>query len=285
MTEAHAHDDIFDQGLSFDLVRLLDRRRALQLFGIAGLATLTACGGSSSATSAGSASPSAAAATTAASAIATAAVPVAASCDTIPDETAGPYPGDGSNGPDVLTQSGIVRQDIRQSFGAASGTAQGVPLTINLIVQNAKSCSPIAGAAVYVWHCSRDGLYSLYSPGATGENYLRGVQQADASGRLSFRSIYPGAYPGRWPHVHFEVYPTLAAATSAGSKLATSQIALPEAACKAVYATTGYGDSSSNLAQTPLSSDMVFSDGATQQTPTITGSPSTGYSIELVVPV
>jgi protocatechuate 3,4-dioxygenase beta subunit len=284
MTQNHTHDDIFDQGLSFDLARLLDRRRALQLFGVAGLAALTACGGSSSATTAASSS---ATETTPASPTAAATAAAAnATCETIPEETAGPYPGDGSNGPDVLTQSGIVRRDIRKSFGSATGTAQGVPLSINLVIQDkAKGCAAIAGAAVYVWHCSREGLYSLYSPGVTGENYLRGVQQADTSGRLSFQSIYPAAYPGRWPHIHFEVYPTLAAATSAGSKLATSQIALPEAACKAVYATTGYGDSVGNLARTPLTSDMVFSDGVTQQLPTISGSPSSGYSIELVVTV
>ena len=52
----------------------------------------------------------------------------------IPDETAGPYPGDGSNGPDVLEQSGIVRSDIRSSFGGSGGTAEGVPMTLELTV-------------------------------------------------------------------------------------------------------------------------------------------------------
>src|SRR6185312_14870599 len=107
----------------------------------------------------------------------------AAGTTEIPEETAGPYPGDGSNGPDVLTQSGIVRSDIRSSFGTASRVAQGVPLTINLtIVDTAKGCGAYAGAAVYLWHCDRDGAYSLYSPGVTAENYLRGVQAADGTG-------------------------------------------------------------------------------------------------------
>src|SRR5215467_12645955 len=57
----------------------------------------------------------------------------ALACSVIPSETAGPYPGDGSNGPNVLTQSGIVRSDIRASFGS-SGTsvAAGTPLTVTL---------------------------------------------------------------------------------------------------------------------------------------------------------
>lgn len=45
----------------------------------------------------------------------------------IPEETAGPYPGDGTDGPNVLTESGVVRSDIRSSFGSLTGTAQGVP--------------------------------------------------------------------------------------------------------------------------------------------------------------
>src|ERR1043166_7174527 len=73
-------------------------------------------------------------------------------CSTIPEETAGPYPGDGSNGPNALTQSGIVRGDIRPSFGGMSGAAQGVELTIKLtIVDASASCAPLAGYAVYLW--------------------------------------------------------------------------------------------------------------------------------------
>src|SRR4051812_14186952 len=53
-------------------------------------------------------------------------------CSTIPSETAGPYPGDGTNGANALALSGIVRSDIRSSLGSASGVAQGVPLTVKL---------------------------------------------------------------------------------------------------------------------------------------------------------
>ena len=125
----------------------------------------------------------------------------------IPEETAGPFPGDGSNGPDVLDQSGVVRKDIRSSFGSSTTTAPGVPLTINLTIQDAATCTPLASAAVYLWHCDRDGNYSLYSAAAANENYLRGVQAADANGLVTFTSIFPACYSGRWPHIHFEVYP------------------------------------------------------------------------------
>src|SRR5215218_3055095 len=181
-------------------------------------------------------------------------------CSKIPTETAGPYPGDGSNGANVLNQTGVVRSDIRSSFAGLSGTATGVPLTIKLTLVSASTCSALAGRAVYLWHCDAVGRYSLYTSGVTNQNHLRGVQEANANGEVTFTSIYPGAYAGRWPHIHFEVYPSLEAATSASGKLRTSQLALPEAPCKLVYATEGYGQSLQNLAQTSLESDMVFSD-------------------------
>ena len=55
---------------------------------------------------------------------------------------------------------------------------------------------PLAGAAVYVWHCDRAGQYSLYSQAVTGENYLRGVQETDAKGQVTFTSIFPACYSG-----------------------------------------------------------------------------------------
>jgi protocatechuate 3,4-dioxygenase beta subunit len=184
-----------------------------------------------------------------------------------------------------LTQSGIVREDIRSSFGSSSGTAAGVPLTIELTVLDSSTGAAIPGAAVYLWHCDQDGNYSLYSQGVTNQNYLRGVQEADANGRVSFQSIFPACYSGRWPHIHFEVYSTLSDATSAGRPAATSQIALPKDTCDAVYATDGYSQSVNNLKGVSLQSDMVFSDGADQETPTVSGSVASGLTVALTVPV
>ena len=204
---------------------------------------------------------------------------------TIPEETAGPYPGDGSNGPDVLTQDGVVRRDIRSSFGSASATAEGVPLTVDLEIVDADG-APLPGAAVYLWHCDREGRYSMYSERVADENYLRGVQVADADGRLSFTTVFPGAYSGRWPHIHFEVYPDEAEATSAGTPTATSQIALPEEVCTEVYEAEGYEQSVTNLSRTSLESDNVFGDdGAVDQLATMSGAVGTGLIAALTVPV
>jgi protocatechuate 3,4-dioxygenase beta subunit len=272
---------------------LFTRRRALVLLGGAGLgAVIAGCSSGSSDTAASasgtatsSTTPSTTPSTTAAPATTT--VPVSATtASIIPEETAGPFPADGSNGQNVLTQSGIVRADIRPSFGSATGVATGVPFTIKLrVLDTARGSVPLTGAAVYVWHCDRDGNYSMYSSEAENENYLRGVQVVDADGTATFTSVFPACYSGRWPHVHFEVYPDVATATAAGNKLATSQLALPKDVCDIVYATSDYSSSASNLSQVSLASDMVFSDGVDLETPTVTGSVAQGYLGSLAVGV
>lgn len=263
--------DNHDRGLQFDLATLIGRRRALSLLGGAGL-TLVACAPST--TTATSTTTTAGSSTTAGG----------SPLETIPAETAGPYPGDGSNGPNALTQSGIVRSDIRSSFGSSSRTAEGVRLTIDLTVQNDDG-KPFAGAAVYLWHCDINGDYSMYSDRVKNENFLRGVQEADASGKLTFVSVFPGAYAGRWPHIHFEVYPSLAEATKAGNKITTSQLALPETTCKEVYGTTGYTQSVQNMSRTSLKQDMVFRDGVDHQMATMSGDAGSGYTASLTFAV
>jgi len=294
---ARPEEDIFDQGLAFDLETMLNRRQLLKLVGYAGLGAgllaLAGCGssGSSDGEAAGGASVATTSTggsnTTPAGGSATTATgsSTVAECSQIPEETAGPFPGDGSNGPDVLSQSGVVRSDIRSSFGDFSGTADGVPLTIKLALKDQSSaCAALVGGAVYVWHCDRDGQYSLYS--LTEQNYLRGVQEADGDGVVTFTSIFPGCYSGRWPHIHFEVYRILDAATDNANVVATSQIALPEDACNEVYAADGYGQSLANLQQVSLQTDNVFGDdGGAHQLGTVTGSLDEGYVVELAVSV
>jgi protocatechuate 3,4-dioxygenase beta subunit len=272
--EVHDHD----RGLSFDLPTL-HRRKMIRLLAGASLVPLVGCSGEDSdASSSPSSSSSSSAASSGTS---------EAACETIPGETAGPYPGDGSNGVNVLKESGVVRKDITSSFGSASGKAEGVPLTITLTVVDAASgCgTPKEGAAVYLWHCDRDGNYSLYSEGVTEENYLRGVQETDAKGQVTFTSVFPACYAGRWPHIHFEVYGSLENATNATSITATSQLALPKEVCDAVYATDGYDRSVQNLSQLSLETDNIFSDGHDQQMATVEGSVEKGYTATLTVPV
>lgn len=277
MSARHFHVDDHDDmgGLHRDLLatgRTMDRRRVLQLAaqlgaGI-GFLRLLGCSDSSVAGSDNGTNTN------------------TASCPTkIPEETAGPFPADSSNGVNVLNLTGVVRGDITTSFAGLSGTAAGVPLTIALTLVSASSCAPLANRAIYLWHCDRGGLYSLYSAGATNQNYLRGVQQTDANGKVSFTSIFPACYAGRWPHIHFEVYPSLASATTAANKVATSQIALPKAICDEVYATTGYSQSVTNLSRISLATDGIFSDGSSLELATMSGTVASGLTATLTIGV
>ncbi|MBM7771435.1 protocatechuate 3,4-dioxygenase beta subunit [Actinokineospora baliensis] len=283
MGDMDHHIEDHDRGLAFDLATL-GRRRVLALMGGVGLAALAGCGTDHSQHTAAASSTTSTTTTTAKSQAAAAA---AADCGAeTPQETGGPYPADGTNGPNVLTESGIVRSDIRSSFGNSTTTAKGVPLTVELtIVDFAKSCAAMPGAAVYLWHCDINGSYSMYAKELTNENYLRGVQEADAQGKVKFTSIFPAAYSGRWPHIHFEIYPSLAEATKAGDPLKTTQLALPKDICTTVYGTEGYTQSVRNLAQTSLERDNVFSDGYETQLAAVTGDVSNGYAATLTVRV
>jgi protocatechuate 3,4-dioxygenase beta subunit len=210
-------------------------------------------------------------------------------CSVIPEETQGPYPGDGSNTANgsianVLTLSGVVRSDIRTSIGGASGVATGVPLQVIIeLVNTNASCADLSGYAIYLWHCDALGRYSMYSSGVTGENYLRGVQATGSDGKASFQTIYPGCYAGRMPHIHFEVYRSTNSASSYSNKLKTSQLAFPNDISTAVYASSGYTGSASNLSQISFTTDNIFSDGYSLQLATLTGSVSAGYVATLRV--
>jgi protocatechuate 3,4-dioxygenase beta subunit len=274
------------RGLVYDIRTLIDRRRALGIFGgVALTSLLAACGAKSEADASADPSPSPSATASAtptptASATAEASVPL----DEVPDETGGPYPGDGSNGVNVLDDSGIVRSDIRSSFGSSATVAAGVPLTIALTVRDAATGAALAGRGVYLWHCDREGRYSLYSQGVENENYLRGVQETDANGTVRFTSIYPACYSGRWPHIHFEVYEDVATAVASGPIVKTSQIALPDETNAAVYATAGYEQSIRNASQVSLQGDNVFGDdGGIHQIATMSGSATAGYTAALTI--
>lgn len=301
--DAHEIED-HDRGLAHDLQvmeAMIARRRALKLFaGIGGVSLLSACGGSSggsTATTSGTTGTSTPTPTPAATATATptptaAATQTSSGCVALPAETAGPYPGDGTNSSrgstsNVLTSSGVVRSDIRASFIGSTNVAAGVPVTLTLSVVDVNSaCAALANYAVYLWQCDAAGNYSLY--GAATESYLRGVQVTNAAGQVTFTTIFPGCYDGRWPHMHFEVFSSLAAATSGRYAVLTSQLAMPSAAASAVYAAAStYSGSTSNFGRVSLTSDGVFGDNASAQlaamTPSYSGSPADGYTMSAVI--
>ena len=209
-----------------------------------------------------------------------------ATCVALPAETEGPFPADGTNVRDgqtvnILTEAGVIREDIRSSIGGLTPVAEGVPVALEItLVDVGSACVPLGGMAVYVWQCDAEGVYSIY--GAQDRNYLRGVGISDAQGRVRFTTVFPACYPGRWPHIHFEVFSGAEMAVSGKAALLTSQFAFPEADCRAVYgADPLYAASVQTLEGVSLKRDGIFRDSsATElaaQMLVLEGDPAAGY--------
>jgi len=239
----------------------IGRRRALGLLGgAAGLAVLSSCGGDSSPSAPTGTSPSTTGAGSAS----------APGCGVVTaEETAGPYG-------DLLGMVGnpaFHRRDITE------GRA-GVPLTLTLEIVNVRTgCTALAGADVEIWHCDANGFYSEYAqPGYDGsrQTFLRGVQTTDASGRVTFVTIFPGWYMGRATHIHVQVY-------VGGAVVKTTQIAFPEGVTSEVYASGVYADRGTN--PTTNAGDGVFSDGTSTELASVGGTPSAGYAADLTIRV
>ncbi len=140
------------------------------------------------------------------------------SCVLFPQAVEGPY----------YFDPHLVRADITQG-------KEGHPVRLILKAIEHGSCKPLAGARVDVWHCDAGGIYSGYasqgddrSTSAKGETYLRGTQMTDADGKVEFKTIFPGWYPGRTPHIHVKVFLD-------EKTLVTSQIYFPDDLSKRIY--------------------------------------------------
>jgi protocatechuate 3,4-dioxygenase beta subunit len=290
-------DPIHAHGLRHDLpamAALLERRRALKWCAGAGtLALVAGCGGESETAGATTTGATATAPSTPTPTATGSTSGTAAGCIADPTETSGPFPADGTNTAsgltsNALTATGVVRSDIRPSFlGSSTAVAPGVATTLTITLVNVNAtCAPLAGYAIYVWHCSAAGEYSLYD--LPQESYLRGAGVTDANGQVSFTTVVPGCYAGRYPHIHFEVFSSLSTATGGRYASLISQLAIPAAVCDAVYADTAtYGGSATNFARVSIASDGVFGDNSAaqiaQQTATMTGTPAIGYAANVIV--
>ncbi len=243
----------------------LQRRRLLGLLGAAGLLGLAGCGnGEEKAAASGTANGSTSSTDSSTG---------SNGCVLVPQETEGPFPLLA-----ILGNSSIVRRDIRDD-------RTGVPLTLTLTLQDVNnSCVPVTNAAVYIWHCDKDGSYSGYSSpqngNHSGETWLRGIQLADSNGQVRFTTIYPGWYAGRITHIHVQVYLNDNLAVTA---TATTQLAFPPEVTTAVYTSPLYVAHGQNSSVTDFSSDNVFSDGTSRQMLAVSGDAGGGYAATLTL--
>ena len=199
-------------------------------------------------------------------------------CEEIPDETGGPYPDtDG-----MISSSTYNRQDITEGL-------TGTPLTLTLQILNvAKGCAPIVGARVIIWHCDANGVYSEYATsmnsdeaqndvGSTTTTYLRGWQTTDSSGRVTFKTIYPGWYLPRVTHIHIMVYNP----NDLTTPVKTTQFCFPDATNATVYGqATLYPKGQDG---TTNATDQVFGSSDEYLVAAVTGNTTSGYVATLPV--
>lgn len=174
-------------------------------------------------------------------------------CVLIPSETPGPFP------LDLTANAFYFRQDIRESQA-------GAPHRVRLRILGLQDCLPMQNVRVNIWHCDADGVYSGYpnqngGVNATGQTFLRGYQIADANGEVEFLTIFPGWYPGRVCHIHFQVYVST-------NYAAISQLTYPIAEKQAVYSNNP-GLYPAGIDPVTPSQDGIFSDGYQYQEATL----------------
>lgn len=198
----------------------LTRSRVLRFFGGLGLALLIpGCADDDD-----SAAPPAGTTTTTAAT-------TSPDCVLTPELTEGPY----------YLDLDLIRRDITEGLS-------GLPFDLAVKVVDAGSCEPVEGAAVDVWHCDAEGVYS----GVQGDDgtFLRGVQMCDAAGTASFATVFPGWYTGRAVHIHLKVIQ--------GGQTWTGQLFFDDATLDRVYAMDPYA--SRGPADTSNSADGIFAE-------------------------
>jgi protocatechuate 3,4-dioxygenase beta subunit len=144
-----------------------------------------------------------------------AALPAAAQSLRTPSQMQGPYY------PNAVPADADA--DLLHVVGQA-GPARGIPLLLTGIVRGPDGAA-LAGARIEIWQADAQGIYLhprnprqvLRDAGFQG--YGRAV--ADGAGRYAFRTIRPGIYPGRTPHIHLRAQP------AAGGAALTTQIYFP----------------------------------------------------------
>jgi protocatechuate 3,4-dioxygenase beta subunit len=220
------------------------------------------------ATTAAAKTASSSAATTAAATASTTASAIATDVVLAPEMTQGPY----------YLDLNMVRSDIAED-------RPGVPLALSLVVVTAAGV-PVSGAAVDIWHADANGLYSGFaaasaqanggSTGADDGTFCRGTQLSDATGKVTFNTIYPGWYQGRTVHIHVLIHVS-------GKSVHTGQLFFDDTFTDGVYA-SNKPYSTRGTRTTKNSNDGIYSGGGSKSIVPVTKSGS-GYAGTLVTGV
>jgi len=111
-----------------------------------------------------------------------------------------------------FVDEGLNRKDVTQGTTRET-VANGSPLALHITVHafRGEKSEPLKDVHVDIWHADAKGTYSdeasgdIQSENTKGEKWLRGYQVTGSDGRVEFRTIYPGWYQGRTPHIHVKI--------------------------------------------------------------------------------
>lgn len=147
----------------------------------------------------------------------------------------------------------------------------GLPMMLCLQLIDSE-CNPLEGYLIEVWHCDSEGIYSADTDAsddsssfagdfctggdveAQSSTWFRGEAYTDSSGRVNFKTCFPGWYSGRTIHIHYRVR-----MENGGSDYIVSQFCFTDDFCEEIC-TTHDGYLSRGTQDTTLSSgtDTVF---------------------------
>ncbi|HEY1547829.1 MAG TPA: hypothetical protein VGG28_08415 [Kofleriaceae bacterium] len=184
----------------------------------------------------------------------------------------GPYFADDS-------ADGFARSDITANLDGTS-VQTGIPLALTFYIYDAQnSCTPYVGAQVDIWHCNATGVYSDISSESTStEQWLRGYQISDSTGKVTFTTIVPGWYQGRTTHIHLRIRSSYDEAAGLSDGTNTTQVFFAQTLIDTIATTiTPYNSEGTN--STTNASDRVYSqqtDGKNEMS--LTGDTTAGYA-------
>lgn len=159
----------------------------------------------------------------------------AVTCVLTPELTTGPYY--------------IPNEKLRRNI---TDGHPGTTLILQLAVVDASTCKPIRGASVDIWHADAAGNYSGFGAGSGSRTFMRGIQKTDARGIATFRTVYPGWYPGRSVHIHVKVHVR-------GNVVHTGQLFFSDTLTDRVYRSAPYNRRPSRT--TRKANDSIFING------------------------
>jgi len=172
-------------------------------------------------------------------------------CVLTPEQTEGPYY--------------IANEKVRRNITEGR---RGMPVLLRATVVDASTCKPIKGAAVDIWHCDADGIYSGFGQGAANRTFMRGIQRTNLNGLALLKTVYPGWYQGRTVHIHVKVH-------VGGNVVHTGQLYFPDTLTDKVYRKAPYKSRPGRT--TRNANDFVYANGGKNSMLSVRSDGADGY--------